>query len=832
LIGNGKHMLELTINGQTQTYIGNPEMPLLWFLRDVLDLKGTKFGCGVGLCGVCTILIDGKANHACMVTMEHAAGRKVETIEGLVAQNHYLLHAWIEHQVPQCGYCQPGQIMAAAGLFNQYPNPTDDQTAQAMSSVLCRCGTYQRIRRAITGAAQLNSKELPELASIYPILQPTRSEQGVALDEWIHIAAEGTVTLRINHAEMGQGAVTGLAMLVAEELDVDFSRMRTEFAPAAPVYRNPLFNEQTTGGSTSIRSEWRQLRMVGAKARWRLVRAAAHTWQVPHNECRTEDGTVYHDLSQRKMHYGELAPLCVNISAPATVTLKHPDKFRLIGQSRNRLEIPLMVAGRVEYGVDVHLEGMLNASVLRRPHPSIDAQSMDMEAARLVDGVIDVVPVSNGYAVLADSNWAAIHGRTKLQAMWQDTPNQPVDDQTANNEQYQTYLLEALQQPGEVIRQQGNAQQALRNADTIIEATYETSFLAHAAMETLNCTAQISDGQCEVWLGTQTPEGAQTMAAAAGGFPKSKVHIHSLFIGGAFGRRLESDYVVDAVELAGITGKPVQVLWSRADDMQHDFYRPAHATLIKTVLDAQGRPAAWWQRSAGEAMALQMVSIPYDIPNYAEERVEVESPLPVGAWRSVGAGQNAFIVEGFMDELAHAAGADPLEYRLKLLPRASRSWTVLQYAAEKAFWGSALPDNHYRGIAHYESFGSRVAQVAELSVERDEIRIHKIVCAVDCGRCINPDAVSAQIEGAIAMGLSAALKEQVLFDNGMVTQSNLEEYPILTFAELPEIEVYIVPSTEPPGGIGEPGLPPVAPAVANAVFAATGKRLRKLPLRL
>jgi isoquinoline 1-oxidoreductase beta subunit len=819
-------MLRLTINGQAQSFSGDPNMPLLWFLRDTLDLKGTKFGCGVGICGTCTVLMDGEAHHACMVSMAHAAEHDIETIEGLVQQNHVLLHAWIEQQVPQCGYCQPGQLMTAAALLNLHRNPSDEQIQRAMSSVLCRCGTYQRIRRALATAVQLNTNTLPDLVKKYPELNPSPSKPSVRLDDWIRISTDGSVTLIINHAEMGQGVVTGLAMLMAEELDVELNRVRTEFAPASPVYRNPLFNEQTTGGSTSIRGEWRHLRLVGAKARWRLVEAAAQAWQVAHNECRTQNGTVYHDPSQRSLGYGELAPLSEQIQAPATVALKQPDSFRLLGYSQRRLEIPHMVTGRTEYGADIRLPNLLHASIVRRPTPDSDIQTMDIKAAKSVEGVIDVVSISNGVAVLANSTWAAILGRNQLSLTWQEYYGDRV-----NNDHYQSFLLDALRQPGKVVRQHGNVQQVLKNADRIIEATYKTSFLAHATLETTNCTARVDKNRCDVWLGTQSQEGAHIKAAQISGLPKHQVHIHSTFLGGGFGRRLESDCVVDAVELAKLCGKPVQVLWSRADDMQHDFYRPAHATQLKAILDAQGLPVAWWQRSSGADMALQMVSMPYDIPNYAEERIVLESPLPVGAWRSVGAGQNAFMVEGFMDELAHAAGADPLEYRLRLLSDAPRSRTVLQYAAEKARWGSVLPDNCYQGIAHYECFGSRVAQVVELSVEDQNILIHRIVCAIDCGRCINPDAVIAQIEGAVIMGLSAALKEQVLFENAMVTQANLADYPILTFAEFPEIDVYIVPSEEPPGGVGEPGLPPVAPAVANAIYAATGKRLRKLPLR-
>jgi isoquinoline 1-oxidoreductase beta subunit len=378
----------------------------------------------------------------------------------------------------------------------------------------------------------------------------------------------------------------------------------------------------------------------------------------------------------------------------------------------------------------------------------------------------------------------------------------------------------------------GRADRLLNNSDDIIEATYETSFLAHATLEPMNCTAQVDDKSCHVWVGTQSQEGAKDIAARTSGLSRRKVFIHSTYLGGGFGRRLQVDYVADAVELAKLNNNPVQVLWSRADDMQHDFYRPAHVSTLKAVLDPQGYPAVWWQRSAGPGMALGMVEVPYKIANYQEEQVIVESPLPVGAWRAVAAGQSAFVVESFIDELAHRAEIDPLDYRLQLLEDAPRCRGVLELAAEKANWHSGTSKGTHQGIAHYFSFGSWVAHVAEVSVEEHQICVQRIVCAIDCGQTVNPDAIRAQMEGAIAMGLSAALKEQVLFEGRHVTQANFKEYPILTFSELPKIEVYIVPSKEPAGGVGEPGLPPVAPAVANAIYAATGYRLRKLPCRL
>jgi isoquinoline 1-oxidoreductase beta subunit len=438
-----------------------------------------------------------------------------------------------------------------------------------------------------------------------------------------------------------------------------------------------------------------------------------------------------------------------------------------------------------------------------------------------------VVTIESGVAVLASSNWAAIQGREKLQLSWQQD-RQP----GADNASYDSQLARAINQQGEQANRRGNAKRALRDATDIIEAHYDTSFLAHAALEPINCTAYIDSGHCHVWVGTQSQEGARDTASTVSGLPLDKTHIHSTFIGGGFGRRLEADIVVDAVALARHTTEPVQVLWSRADDMQHDFYRPAHKVALKAVLDQQGRPSVWWQRGAGSAMAIDMVYVLYDIPHFCDERTPVEPPLAVGAWRSVAAGQAAFVVESFIDELAHAARQDPLEYRLQLLQHDPRARRVLEHVADKAGWQSTLSPGHHQGIAFYQSFGSWVAQVVELSVDNEQFNIHRVVCAIDCGEAVNPDAVCAQTEGAIAMGLSAALKEQVQFKDGKVIQSNLQDYPVLKFAELPTIDVHIITSHQPPGGVGEPGLPPVAPAVGNAIFAATGQRCRRLPFTL
>ena len=500
----------------------------------------------------------------------------------------------------------------------------------------------------------------------------------------------------------------------------------------------------------------------------------------------------------------------------------------MLGTSQPRLEVPAMVLGSAVYGADVALPGMLVASVLRCPVFGGSAKRVDARAARKVAGVRDIVEIQRGVAVLAENAWAALSARERLNVTWDFGTNAELDNVSLSRR-----LTDAAARSGKIAKDKGDPEQAFAGATRLLEAQYQTSYLAHATSEPMNCVARVTPEGCDVWVGTQSQEGAQATAARVCGLAKDRVRVHSTLLGGGFGRRLESDFVAEAVELAQRCGAPVQVLWTRADDFQHDFYRPAHYTAVKAVLDDKGMPHAWWQRAVGPALALEMITVPYAIPHYREEHVLVESPLPIGAWRSVGAGQNAFPVESFVDELAHAANQDPLTYRLALLADAPRHRAVLELAAEKAGWRAPAAAGVGRGIALYRSFGSSVAQVAEVSVgDADRLSVKRIVCAIDCGQVVNRDAVCAQIEGSIAMGLSAALTEQVRIKNGRVTQATFEDYPILTFAEMPDVEVHIIASSAKPGGVGEPGVPPLAPAVANAVYAATGTRLRSLPLQL
>jgi isoquinoline 1-oxidoreductase beta subunit len=820
-------VVSFTVN-RTQRSLGvDPETPLLWVLRDVLALKGTKYACGVGLCGTCTVLIDGVPNHACRVPLRKVAGREVTTIEGLVSaypERRALLEAWAELQVPQCGYCQPAQIVSAAALLERSPNPSEREIDAALSGVLCRCGTYQRVRRAIRAAAGD-----PPHAAVAEAGASARAaaEDVVALDEWIGIRPDNTVVVTINHSEMGQGVATSLAMLVAEELEVDLAQLETVFAPAHERYANPLFGTQATGGSTSIRGEWERLRRVGAGARERLIKAAMASWGAKRAECRAEHGAVVHARSGRRLTYAELVAAAKHVPPPRRLKLKPASELRLIGKPARRLDIPDMVAGNTEYSIDVTLPGTLVAQIERCPTVGGRIRSFDAAAALAVPGVRDVVALEGGVAVVAEDFWSATRGRERVAAEWEDGPHAELDTATIYRE-----LESALQSPGAVVRKRGRPARAFREASTVVTAHYRTPYLAHCVMEPPACVADVRADGCDLWVGTQDQTSAQAAAAALTGLPTHAVAVHTTFLGGGFGRRLETDYVEEAVRLSMHCGRPVQVVWTRADDLRHDRYRPAHAVSLRAGLDRMGSPLVWWQRLAGPGFALEMSAVPYAIPHIREEHVERSSVLPIGYWRGVGATQNAFVIESFVDELAASAERDPLEYRLALVadPRHAR---VLSRVAEAFGWGGPLPHGRGRGIALYASFGSCVAQAAEVSVGDDRrIRVHRVVCAIDCGQPVNPDGIRAQLEGGIAFGLSAALKEEIRVERGRVAQASFADYPILTLAEMPEIETHIIESSEHPGGVGEPAVPVIAPAVANAVFAVTRRRLRSLPLVL
>jgi isoquinoline 1-oxidoreductase beta subunit len=646
-------------------------------------------------------------------------------------------------------------------------------------------------------------------------------------NSWIHLAPDDTVTLMVATSELGQGSMTAIPMLLAEELESDWTKVKVAPAPVNSDFNNPLTNAQMTGGSTAVRGYWEPLRRVGAGTRELLIAAAAKIWGVKAKGCQARNSEVIHTASGRRLRYGALLVVASQLTPPTDVRLKNPKRYRLIGKSIARLDTPAKVNGSTVFGCDVRVPGMLTAVVARCPVFGGKPKGYDAGAAHAIPGVQQVAAIDSGIAVVANSFWSAQRGRAALAIQW-DTGSKAKLDSAA----IQTQLRAALQRRGKTERDDGDVDQALVGAARVVEALYETPYLAHACMEPMNCTAQVRADRCDVWVPTQAQTAARAAAAQASGLPESAVAIHTTFAGGGFGRRLQQDFVIEAVQLSKAVGAPVQVLWTREDDMQHDFYRPANCTQLRAALDARGVPRAWFQRIAGPRTALRGVTIPYAINNVRVEQVEEDPGVPVGAWRSVGASQNGFTVECFIDELAHAAGADPLAYRLALLKQAPRHRVVLQLAADKAGWGKKLPVGHGRGIAVYESFGGWVAHVVEVAVVRGVIRVRRVVSAVDCGLAVNPAGVRDQTESAITFALTAALEGEITIRDGRVVQGNFNDQPLLRIDELPAIEVHLVPSREPPGGVGEPGVPPLAPALANAVFAATGQRLRRLPLRL
>jgi len=646
-------------------------------------------------------------------------------------------------------------------------------------------------------------------------------------NSWIHLAPDDSVTLIFAASELGQGAMTTLPLVLAEELEADWSKVKVVPAPVNPDFNNPLTGRQQTGGSTAVRGYFELLRHVGANTRELLIAAAAQSWGVAAAECRARNSEVFHDGGGRRVRYGALLAQAAKLTPPSNARLKDPEDFHLIGKFVTRLDAPAKVDGSAVFGQDVRMPGLLTALVARCPVFGGRLRSHDAARARAVAGVRHVVAISSGLAVVADNFWAAQRGRAALSVDWDFGTKTRL-----NSAAIESRLRAAVGRVGEATRDDGDVVKALGQSTHVIEGLYETPYLAHACMEPMNCTAHVRAGGCDVWVPTQAQTDAQATAARITGLAKSAVNVHTTCIGGGFGRRLKQDFVVEAVELSKAVDAPVKVLWTREDDMRHDFYRPANCVRLRAALDARGRPSAWWQRVAGPRPALGGVDIPYAIPNLRVETVEDDSGVPTGPWRSVGASQNAFSVECFIDELAHAAGRDPLEYRLQLLADAPRHRAALKLAAETAGWGRRLPAGRGHGIAVYHSFAGWVAHVVEVSVVNGAIRVHRVVSAVDCGLAVNPDGVRAQTESAIVFGLTAALKGEITLKDGRVAQGNFDDYPLLRIGEIPKIEVHLVQNAEPPGGVGEPGVPPIAPAVANAVFAATGKRLRRLPLRL
>jgi isoquinoline 1-oxidoreductase beta subunit len=664
---------------------------------------------------------------------------------------------------------------------------------------------------------------------------------------FLRIGSDDTVTVLIAHSEMGQGIWTGLAMLIAEELDCDWSKVRCEHALAAPVYAHALMGMQMTGGSSTTYSEFERYRKVGAMAREMLVRAAAGRWKVAPKLCRVENGVI--SYGQESLRFGAVAEQAMALQPPRSVSLKKPSEWKLIGKETKRLDTPEKISGKAQFGMDVQFPGLRTAVVVRPPAFGVKLISFDGSAALRVPGVEQVVPTANGVAVVASHFWAAKCGRDALRVTWSAPDEGGVDsDRTI------TQYRKQAQQPGAIVHQEGDVEAGLSSAKTTLVAEYEVPYLAHAPMEPLNCTARIEGDRCEIWAGTQFQTMDQRIVATILGTSPEKVTLHTMFLGGGFGRRANptSDFVAEAAIVAKAAGVPVKVVWTREDDIRGGYYRPAYVHRVRVGLDQRGRPGSWDHVVVGQSI---LAGTPFEkvmVKNGVDEtsvegianspylaavknrRVSLHSPAsPVTVlwWRSVGNTHTAFAMESMVDELAYAAGADPLAYRLQMLESSPRHAEALRVAADKAGWGRRVPDRGY-GLAVHESFGSIIAEVAEVSVEKGRVHVHQVTAAVDCGLAVNPLSVAAQVEGSVAFGLSAALHGKLHLRGGAVQESNFHDYPVLRMFEMPKVSVHIVKSKARMGGIGEPATAPVAPAVANAVFALTKQRLRSLPFKL
>ncbi len=665
---------------------------------------------------------------------------------------------------------------------------------------------------------------------------------------WIVIEPDDTVTIRVAKSEMGQGSFTALPMLVAEELECDWRKVKAEFVPAHEnARRNRVWGNMSTGASRAVSSSQQDLRRAGATARMMLIAAASARWNVPVAECTAADSVITHHPSGRTITFGAVAEAAAALPPPANVALKGPKDWKLIGTPQKRFEVADKITGKPIYAIDVRVPDMLNAAIVQCPVFKGTLRSVDERALAAMKGVRRIVKLPDAVAVVADTWWQAKKAADALSVTWNFGDGVEVSS-AAIRERLQSGLSATDAGIGRNI---GNADAALAQAVKRVEADYEAPFLAHATMEPQNCTAHVTADRVEVWAPTQDAETALATAADAAGVPANRVVVHPMMLGGGFGRRgLVQDFVRQAVLIAKETGRPVKLLWSREEDIRHDFYRPVAAARMVAGLDADGMPVAWKIRTAGQSIIANIAphilrfgadknflqglleDMPYDVPNYFVDFAMRNTHVPVGVWRGVNHSQNCFFKECFIDELAFAAGADPYHYRRKLLAKARRHLAVLDAAAARAGWDTPAPAGIARGIAHHESQGSVCAHVVEASVAPDGgVRVHRVVAAIDAGHVVNPLSVELQTESAIVFGLTAALYGEITIKDGQVEQSNFGDYQMLRMAEMPRIETIIVPSSGTWGGVGEPPLPPLAPALCNAIFAATGRRIRSLPLK-
>jgi isoquinoline 1-oxidoreductase beta subunit len=839
--------------------------PLLWVLRDVLGLRGTKYGCGIGYCAACTVLIDGRNTKSCQMSAGRAVGKAVTTVEGASGPViDAVRDAWYRGNVVQCGYCQPGQTLAAAALLEADRSADDAAVARWMNGNLCRCGTYPRIRDAIGQAAgALAAGRTPEPLSPVAELEmhPLAPEElADPVHPYVRVQQDGTVVVYSNQIEMGQGAHTGLATIVAEELDADFASVRVVNAAngaraGGDVYGTPAGGGfiQLTGASTSTQGFWDRYRLAAAQARARLAAAAAAAWGVPAEEVEIDSGLVRHP-GGKSAGFGELAARAGQLPVPDGVRPKDPGRYKLIGdEGRLRVDSPGKILGTTRFTIDVTLPGMLTAVVLHPPKFGATPAAIDDSAALAGRGVIAVIPVEEGIAVVGETFDDAQRGLRALRVDW--------DERNAERRSSEELLDEhrRLVESGEqavVAREDGDVAAALAGAAHVVDALYELPYLAHAPMEPNNAVCRMGeDGILEVWAGTEGPTYARMAASAAAGIGEDRIRVHVPFAGGSFGLHSTSghDPVSEAVQVARALDwkHPVKLQSLREEELKSGRYRAMAVHRVRAGADAQGRPTAFHQQIAAEPTSPNMpfavdflfkggvdymttsgaVDGPYTMANFKLETSNVQTGVSIMVWRSVGNSHTEFARESAIDELAAATGRDPVDFRRDLLAGNPRTLRALELAAGRAGWGTPLPEGRARGVA-CSSFLSHSAQVTEISLDnRNRVHIEKITFALDCGITVNPDLVRAQVEGGLIWALGAAAwGEVVLGDGGQIITQNFDRYPVMRMQSVPRIDVLLIESGEPPTGVGEVSVPTAAPALTSAIFALTGTRIRRLPV--
>ena len=858
--------MKLVVNGaDVEVDDRHAKTPLLWVLRDVVGLRGTKFGCGAGFCAACTVLIDGKNTKSCQTTAERAVGKVITTVEGASGPVvDAVRDAWHRGNVVQCGYCQPGQTLAAVSLLDSDPSPDDVKIDAWMSGNLCRCGTYPRIRTAIHEAAGTLAAGRDPGSLVAPsdvdIQRLTPDEMADPVHPYVRIREDGTIVAYSSQIEMGQGIHTGLATIVAEELDADFDSVRVVNAangagPNGNVYGNPDAGGalQITGASNSMKGYWVRYRLAAAQARARLAAAAAEAWDVPTAEVQVENG-VLRDGNGRQAAFAELAARAEQLPVPDGVEPKNPAEFRLIGrEGRLRVDAVPKILGTTHFTIDVSLPGMLTAVVLHPPRFGAKVASVDDQAALAEAGVRAVVPLDEGVAVVGESVADAQRGLRALVVEWDDT----------NAERRSTVELLTehvrLLESGEkalTARDDGDVDQALADAASIVDATYVLPYLAHAPMEPNNAACRMrEDGVLEVWVATETPDYVKMNASSIAGVDQEHIQVHVTFAGGSFGLHssAEHDPTSEAVEIARALdwNHPIKVQTLREEEFKVGRYRAMAVHRVRAGADADGRLTAWHQQIVAEPTSVNLpfvrdvmftnrgdfftttgaVDPPYAVENFRIESTNFESRIPTMVWRSVGNSHTEFARESAIDELAIAAGRDPVDVRRELLADSPRTLRALELVAERADWGSPVPEGRARGITS-SGFLGHSANVTEISLDdRGRVHVDRILFALDCGRNVNPDLIRAQVEGGLLWGLTAASwGEVVLGEGGELVTKNFDRYPVVRMRSVPQIEVHLIESTEPPTGVGEVSVPSVAPALANAIAALTGTRVRQLPI--